>query len=230
MKIRQLFSLLFALACAMFAGSANAQTGYTYFVHGVPGRDLSSDFNPVLPLDVSFNGSCLLRGWSFGEIKGPYSYPAGYYPVSVSLANTMAPCSNPPIYASNLPVLAGQSSFAVAAVTPSNAFTGYFFTADLSATGTGNTRVFVANASAVPYITAGFGPASLDFIGDGSSSAAVAPAGTYSGSIFVAGTTTPVFGPVDETFGSQAVTGFFVVGSATSGSLQILRKTIPNVF
>jgi len=46
-------------------------------VHGIPGRDVAATLDPVLPVDVLIAGKyCLLQGFTFGSIAGPYEVPA----------------------------------------------------------------------------------------------------------------------------------------------------------
>ena len=86
-----------AAAAALFALAsvpAQAQNASVRVVHGIPGADVSPAIDPATPVDVQVNGAiCLLQGFTFGEISGPYTLPAGSYTVAISLANSLEPCS-----------------------------------------------------------------------------------------------------------------------------------------
>jgi hypothetical protein len=89
----QLAALCLALGASAFA----ANDGYLYIVHGIPGREIADNLNPGLPIDILVSGDCLVRGLTFGNTSGPFSFSAGAYDVQISLANSLAPCTNAPI-------------------------------------------------------------------------------------------------------------------------------------
>src|ERR1035441_10903197 len=92
--VLQLAALLLALGASAFA----ANDAYLYIVHCIPGRDIADNLNPGLPVDILVNGkSCLVRGLTFGNTTGPFTLSAGTYEVQISLANTLAPCTNPAV-------------------------------------------------------------------------------------------------------------------------------------
>src|SRR5208283_5238562 len=99
--MRNLKVVLLLGACLMFTGfasnSAFAQSpnASVYVVHGIPGHDVSKSLDPALPVDVQVDGAiCLASGLKFGDIAGPFTIPAGTYSITISLANTLQPCSN----------------------------------------------------------------------------------------------------------------------------------------
>jgi hypothetical protein len=95
MKLRTRVVLQLAALClALGASSFAADDAYLYIVHAVPGRDIADNLNPGLPVDILISGDCLARGLTFGNITGPLSFSAGTYDVQISLANSLAPCTN----------------------------------------------------------------------------------------------------------------------------------------
>jgi hypothetical protein len=249
MIVTRHFVLAITVLCTALTGVANAQiapqdnNGFTYFVHGAPGRDLSPAYDAGLALDVSVNGTCLLTRWVFGEIKGPYAMPPGLYDVQVSRSNALQPCTNAVIYEVSFPVYQGQSNFAVAAISPSNTFTGYLIATDFSPVYSTYTRAIVANVSSVPSIDAlGFGlptnnvPYAMNDIAAGSYKSNTYSLGipAYEQTHFYAyveasGSNNS---PLNLTFQyyQQSVNMYFAVGSINTGSFRVLTKQIQDVF
>src|SRR5271156_1017812 len=95
MKLRTRVVLQLAALCLALGASALADSNaYLYIVHGIPGRDIADNLNPGLPIDISVNGECLIRGLTFGNTSGPLTLAAGTYDAQISPANTLAPCTN----------------------------------------------------------------------------------------------------------------------------------------
>ena len=151
MKLRtrvvlQLAALCFVLAAYGFA----ADDAYLYIVHGIPGRDIADNLNPGFPIDVLIAGeSCIPRGLTFGNTSGPLSFSPGTYAVQISDANTLAPCTNPPILDSKVTLVGGASVSVVAAIS-SGQPTLLQFTDNLSPVTPGNARFVFVQASDAP--------------------------------------------------------------------------------
>jgi hypothetical protein len=144
------FALLVTLCVAMFASSAQAQdqNTYIYIAHAASGRGMSSTTNPAMPLDVSVDGNCITKGISFGEIRGPFSGPAGSYTFNFTTANSAAPCSGPVVFsAAGVGLNAATTYFGVVALNASNAVTGLLYTANLNPVPTGQASVQVINTT-----------------------------------------------------------------------------------
>ncbi len=95
--IRATFVL--ALLCAALSTAMLASdNAYLYLVQGIPGRDYSNSTDPQFPVDVLINDEiCYEHGLAFGAIAGPLTLAPGSYDVKVSVANSLAPCSNTPL-------------------------------------------------------------------------------------------------------------------------------------
>jgi len=91
MKFRNRAVLQLALWFALGACSFAANNAYLYVVHGIPGRDIADNLNPGLPIDILVNGeSCLVRGLTFSNTSGPFTFSPGLYDVQIGWANTLA--------------------------------------------------------------------------------------------------------------------------------------------
>src|SRR5215471_910876 len=111
MKNRIRYRLALALLCAALTTAMSAsENAYMYLVHGVPGRDYSTTTDPQFPVDILINDeSCSVRGLAYGAIQGPLTFVAGTYDVKISIANSLAPCSNAAVVDSNVTLDAGQN-------------------------------------------------------------------------------------------------------------------------
>jgi hypothetical protein len=146
LQLRHRFALAVAFSAAVLAGTVQAQDSATlYLAHAASGRDMSSTTDPALPIDVSINGVCVVKGESFGEILGPYSFPAGTLLVRVSMANSLAPCSNAVVYSASAALAAGDSLGVLSVVNSS--ITGRIYPIGLSSLPAGVTRAYVTNAT-----------------------------------------------------------------------------------
>jgi len=233
----------FVAFCAGFTvPSAMAQDAPAFpatfvVVHGIPGRDLAASFDPVLPVDVLIDGKyCLLQGFTFGSIAGPFQVPAGSYTVAISLANPVAPCSNSPVISATADLTAGSFNSIVAALSTKKAPTAEIYPVYVSPVGAGKQRFIAAHAADAPEVevkVVSEGPNQETVKGalaPGHELTAVADArGSFNVSISPIGTNA-VIGPITVQPGNQGVALIYAVGSAASGSATLISKTIPNVF
>jgi Domain of unknown function (DUF4397) len=89
-------TLALALLCAALATASSASS--IYFVQGIAGRNYAAATDPAFPVDVLLNDEvCYVHGLPFGAIQGPLTFEPGSYNVKVSIANTLAPCTNSPL-------------------------------------------------------------------------------------------------------------------------------------
>jgi hypothetical protein len=206
-------------------------------VHGIPGRDVAATLDPVLPVDVLIAGKyCLLQGFTFGSIAGPFEVPAGAYPVAISLANPVAPCSNTPVISATVTLAAGSTSSIVAALSSTSAPTALVFDDTLAIVGLGDQRLMAHHAADAPEVqvtvtNAGGGAESETFnLYRGTEKSATVPARPgFSVSISPIGSTA-VIGPVTVTPGNRGLALIYAVGSAKTGSATLISKVLPNVF
>ena len=221
----------------MFAPApASAQNGSLRVVHGIPGRDISPAVDPALPVDVLVADSiCLINGFSFGDIAGPFTIPEGTYNVKVSLANTLEPCSGDAVIDADVPVVAGENASIVAHLTDGGAPTASKFVNDVSAPADGNARLIahhVANAPVVDILVPGrFASTPLLWVpGVGNIAGANQAAGEIPStqaqiSILPAGTRTSVFRRIIQARAGQIYTAY-AVGSLENSTFTIIVQPI----
>jgi hypothetical protein len=140
---------LIMMGGAIFAGAAQAQdpNAYIYLAHAASGRAMSSTTNPALPLDMSVNAVCVSQGLSYGDIRGPFSGPAGMYRFDFRLADSTAPCTGTPLFSATVTLAASTTYFGLVDVDASQTLTGQLFTLDTSPVPQGQTRVEVVNVT-----------------------------------------------------------------------------------
>jgi hypothetical protein len=207
-------------------------------VHGIPGRDVAATLDPLLPVDVQIDGKyCLLQGFTFGSIAGPFDVPAGTYTVKVSLANPIDPCGNSgqAVISASVTLKAGEFGAVVAALSTAGAPAADVFGINVAAIAQGSQRLMVAHAADAPAVrvtVTSNGSGAIDARGF-----PLAPGDEHSVGIATntslslsAQAGSAVIGPVHVSAGNQSVVLGFAVGSAKSGSATLLTKVIPAVF
>jgi hypothetical protein len=219
--------------------AAYAQSTASFVVvHGIPGRDVAATLDPALPVDVLVGGKyCLLQGLTFGSIAGPFDVPAGSYSVAISLANPIAPCTNSPVITATATLTAGEFGSIVAALSTAGAPTAEIYPIDVTPVGAGKQRLITAHAADAPEVSVqavsiGKPKETLKFkLSPGKENeSTAATASAFSVTATPVGGKTKI-GPVTvEAGGDQSVVLLYAVGNATSGSLTILSKVLPDVF
>jgi hypothetical protein len=197
-----------------------------YVVHGIDGRDLGAARE--LPVDVSVNGACLLKGFTFKGIAGPLSLPPGDYAIAVGLANAATPCGNAAVIAATVPFAAGERASVVAHLANGGAPTASKFENPVSFIFPAVAARHAANFSAVDLI-ASRGRLSRTFSGltNGNQVAAHFFPGRTTFAIAPAGTTTAVF---EATLPLQPFTSYllYAVGTPANGTFDVIVQTISN--
>ena len=227
---------VFALSSVFAPAPAAAQNASVRVVHGIPGPDISPDLDPALPVDVLVADSiCLLNGFSFGEIEGPFTIPEGTYNVKVFVANTLEPCTGDAVIDADVPVAAGENVSIVAHLTDGGAPTASKFVNDVSAPAEGNARLIahhVANAPVVDILVRGGFPSNtllqVPGVGNipGANQAAAEIRSTQAQiSILPAGTNEAVFLRILQARPGLVYTAY-AVGSLTNGTFTIIAEPI----
>ena len=236
MKLRfgRILVLLAGLSAAMFASSVQGQVdtnSYFFIAHAAPGRMHVSGGNPAFPIDIKLNGTCIVKGESFGDILGPFTAPAGTFSFEVSVANSVNPCSNPTIFTGSNPFSAGVTYLGVLTLDSSNNLEGQIFTADLSSVRVGTSRLLVANATQED-LTASLTQGKLTQTATVKKAtlANFNPGAAFSTASITSGGTTET-GPVFVSLLSRNVYFFVIAGSTSNSSIQLLGpKAIWDVF
>jgi hypothetical protein len=140
-------SVLFALlSTASFASSM-------YIVQGIAGRNYAVHTDPAFPVDVLLNDEvCYVHGLPFGNIQGPLTFEPGSYNVKVSIANSLAPCSNSPLIDRTVTIEAEKDMSAVIALNEDGVPTLLTFTNNLSPVAANSARLLFAQAANSPAV------------------------------------------------------------------------------
>jgi hypothetical protein len=226
-------TLALALLCIASTAMLASDNAYLYLVNGIPGHDYSSSTDPQFPLDVLLNDeTCYEHGLAFGVIAGPLTFVPGIYDVKVSVANSLAPCSNAPLFDSSVSLGSGQNVSAAIALSQSGSPTLQTFTNKFSAVTAGKGRILFAQAADAPAVQVILQNTSTMKLYTYSVNPEALldeelPAGNYTIEINQ-GTTTLVASTTIDLY-SQSVTLLFAVGEASNNTVTLETKTVKNV-
>ena len=228
------YTLALALLCAALTTAMSAsENAYMYLVQGVPGRDYSATTDPQFPVDVLINDeTCNLRGLTYGAIQGPLTFVPGTYDVKISVANSLAPCSNAPIVDSSVTLESGKTVSAVFALNGSGAPALLTFTNNFSTIAANNARFLFALAADSSTVQVVFQNTTTKTQYTYSVKAdallvATLPSGNYTVEINQ-GTTTLVPSTSVDLF-SQSATLLFATGEASNNTVNLQIKTVKDV-
>ncbi|HKM46827.1 MAG TPA: DUF4397 domain-containing protein [Terriglobales bacterium] len=229
--VLQLAALCLALGASAFA----ANDGYLYIVHGIPGRDIADNLNPGLPVDILVSGDCLVRGLTFGNTAGPFSFSAGTYDVQISLANSLAPCTSAPMIDSQVTLTAAASMSAVAAISGGQPAL-LDFTDNLKPITPGNARFVFANSADAPTLQATLtqlfvkNPKTYTVTANpGAQNAISVPAGAYLVRVVAVGSTT-VLASEQIDLADQSATFTYAAGEEVNNSVGLINRAVRDVF
>jgi Domain of unknown function (DUF4397) len=241
-------ALLVVLGSAMIVDCAQAQTSnstYLYLANAVPGRSVASAVTPGLPVsnnnspaypvDLKVGTVCVAQGVSFGEIRGPLSWPAGVYPLQFTAANAAAPCTGTSVFSTSVTFAANTTYIGVLTLNSSNAVTGQLYTADLTPISvTHYGRIEVINASqdtlvaTLTSVMTGTVTAGVD---PGNVIDAFAPGMLYTGTIETNGGTSVLVGPFSVQIEQRNSYIYVLTGSTANSTVQLVGpKVIKGVF
>lgn len=216
---------------------AQDTNAYLYLVHTISGRDVSSNTNPEFPIDISANGTCIAMGLSFGDIRGPFTAPAGTVAFQISMANSENPCSEPAVFTASSPMAAAGTYVGVVSLDASNNVRGQLFQADLSPLAVEQTRALVINATqnslsaTVTPDPRTDGSGGQFNVAPGTLGEAQPRAGVQYTSVYSGGTNTLEYGPMMIETLPRNVYIYVFAGSASNGSVQLIGpKVIRGVF
>jgi hypothetical protein len=234
MKNRIRLTIALALLCAAWSTAALASdTAYLYLVQGVPGRDYSTNTDPEFPVDVLINDEiCYEHGLAFGTISGPLTLAPGSYDVKVSVANSLAPCSNSPIVDSTVTLNSGENASAVVTLGSGGTLTLDTFTNKFTTVASGSGRILFALAADSPAVQVILENTSTKklytySVNPGSLLDVTLPSDTYSVEVNE-GTTTIVPATTIELY-SQSAEMLFAVGESSNDTVTLETKTVRNV-
>lgn len=227
-------TLALALLCAAMSTAALAsENAYLYLVQGVPGLDYSTGADPQFPVDVLINNEiCYVHGLAFGTIDGPLTLAPGSYDVKVSVANSLAPCSETPIVESTVTPTGGRNISAVFALDSTGAPSLTTFDNLFSEVPTGYARISFALAADSPAVQVILENTTTHKLytytaNPGALLNESLPAGSYT--VEVNEGTTTLIAAAPLTLYSQSVTLLFATGEASNNTVTLQTKTIRNV-
>lgn len=215
-----------ALTTASFASSM-------YIVQGIAGRNYAVPTDPAFPVDVLLNDEvCSVHGLPFGSVQGPLTFEPGTYNIKVSMANTLAPCTNSPLIDRSVTIDAEKDTSAVITLNASGVPELLTLTNNLSPVASGNARLLFAQAANSPVVqvvlqntntkktyTYTVNPASL--------LDATVPAGLYS--IEVKQGTTTLAGDGALYLDSQSVILLYSLGQTSNTTVVLESRTLRDV-
>jgi hypothetical protein len=229
--VSQIVAVCLALSAASFAADASF-----YIVHGIPGRNLAESLNPGLPVDILLNyDACVAHGLTFGNIAGPYTLPPGQYSVQISPANTLAPCTNPPLIDADVTLNPGAAVSGVIAL-GNKGPTLLNLTDNLSPVAPGVARFVFANSGDTTPLKATLtqigvtNPQTFTITSQpGAEASLVLPAGTYDLKI-TSGGSAAVLTSQQIALAAQSVELTYAVGSASNNSVSLVIRVVKDVF
>lgn len=227
--IRLAFGLCLLCAGLSTAGFASSM----YIVQGIAGRNYAVHTDPAFPVDVLLNDEvCYVHGLPFGNIQGPLTFEPGTYNMKVSIANSLAPCSNSPLIDRSVTIEPETDISAVITLNENGAPTLLTFTNNLSPVGANNARVLFAlganspavqvvlvNASTKKTYTYSVGPHGLLEVS--------VPAGLYSVEVTQGSATLAGDGMLY--LDSQSVTLAYALGQASNNTVVFETRTLRDV-
>jgi hypothetical protein len=231
-NIRLTFAL--ALVCAAMSTAALAsENAYLYLVQGIPGLDYSTTTDPQFPVDVLINDeTCAIHGLGFGTINGPMTFVPGSYDIKISVANTLAPCSETPIVDSTVTLDGGENMSAVLALSSSGTPALDTFKNLFSPVTAGYARISFALAADSAAVQVVFQNTSTQQKYTYTANPGVLldeslPAGDYT--VSVSQGTTTLVASVPVNLYDQSVTLLFATGEASNNTVTLQTKTVRNV-
>ncbi|MGP0017593.1 MAG: DUF4397 domain-containing protein [Candidatus Sulfotelmatobacter sp.] len=143
----------FALALLFAAMSTGAHASSMYFVQGIAGRNYAAATDPAFPVDILLNDEvCYVHGLSFGSITGPLTFLPGTYNVKVSIADSLAPCSNAPLLEKSVTIDPKTDYSAVLTLNEDGTPTLLTFTNNLTPVAANTGRLLFALAANSPAV------------------------------------------------------------------------------
>ena len=231
MKKNIRLTLVLALLCA--ASSTASLASSLYIVQGIPGRDYATVSDPAFPVDVLINDEvCYERGLAFGIIGGPLTLAPGSYDVKISIADSLASCTNSPLVDSTVKIDAEKDSSAVLALSSNGTPTLLTFTNNLTSVAANMGRVLFAQAadgSAVQVVLQNTTTLKLYTytVQPGALLDVTLPADTYT--VEVNQGTTTLVPSTTVVLSSQSAALLYAIGEVSNNTVSLVTKTIKDV-
>lgn len=231
MKKNIRLTLALALLCAALSTVSLASS--LYIVQGIPGRDYATVSDPAFPVDVLINDEvCYERGLAFGLIGGPLTLAPGSYDVKISIANSLASCTNSPLVDSTIIIDAEKDSSAVLALSSNGTPTLLTFTNNLTSVATNMGRVLFAQAADGPAVQVILqNTITLKLytytVQPGALLDVTLPANTYT--VEVNQGTTTLVPSTTVVLASQSATLLYAIGEVSNNTVSLVTKSIKDL-
>jgi hypothetical protein len=225
------FTFALCLLCAVLSTAGVASS--MYIVQGIAGRNYAVHTDPAFPVDVLLNDSvCYVHGLPFGNIQGPLTFEPGTYNMKVSIANSLAPCTNSPLIDRSVTIEPEKDTSAVITLDDNGAPELLTFTNNLSPVADGSSRLLFALAANSPAVQVVLQNASTKktytyTVSPDSLLDATVPAGLYSVEIKQGAATLAADGTLY--LDSQSVTLLYALGQASSNTVVLENRTLRDV-
>jgi hypothetical protein len=231
MKTYVRFTFALCLLCALLSTASFASS--MYIVQGIAGRNYAVHTDPAFPVDVLLNDEvCSVHGLPFGSIQGPLTFDPGTYNIKVSMANTLAPCTNSPLIDRSMTIEPEKDTSAVITLGDNGNPKLLTFTNNLTPVANGNARLLfaqAANSSVVQVILQNTTTKKTYTysVSPGSLLDATVPAGLYS--VEVKQGTTTLAGDGMLFLDPQSVTLLYALGQASNDTVVLENRTLRDV-
>lgn len=215
---------ILAGAIILSASTASAQT--LTVVHGIDGRDLQQ--NQSLAVDVTSNGTCLLKGLTFRGISQALTIPVGVYNIEVRLSN--GNCTGALAATGRFDLGLTENATIVAHLTEQKTPVLTKFVNDLSDTTGTNARLIVRHTAAAPAVAVRLRLSrkiglTTPVFENGRQVVAEAPAGTYAANILAASTFKTV-SQASLAVTADKVVAVYAVGSLSGGTFGLITQSL----
>jgi hypothetical protein len=225
------FTFALGLLCGVLSTAGFASS--MYIVQGIAGRNYAVHSDPAFPVDVLLNDEvCYVHGLPFGNIQGPLTFDPGIYNIKVSMANTLAPCSNSPLIDRSVTIEPEKDTSAVITLDGNGVPELLTFTNNLSPVADGSARLLFAQAANSPAVQVVLQNTNTDktytyTVSRSSLLDATVPAGVYS--VEIKQGTATLAGDGTLYLDSQSVTLLYALGQASSNTIVLESRTLRDV-
>lgn len=227
--IRTVFAL--ALLCAALSTASLASS--LYIVQGIPGRDYATLTDPAFPVDILLNDEvCYVHGLAFGTVSGPLTFDPGTYSVKISIANTLAPCTNEPLIDRSITIAPESGYSAVIALNQAGTPDVLLFDNTMTPVAANSARIVLEQAANAPTLTVTLQNTSTQktytyTVSRGGLLNETLPAGFYTIEIAQGSTTLVPATPL--TLYSQSATLLYSVGQSANNTVVLESRTLRDV-
>jgi hypothetical protein len=225
------FTFALGLLCGVLSTAGFASS--MYVVQGIAGRNYAVHTDPAFPVDVLLNDEvCAVHGLPFDNIQGPLTFDPGTYNIKVSIANTLAPCTNAPLIDRSMTIEPEKDTSAVITLDDNGVPELLTFTNNLSPVADGNSRLLFAQAANSTTVQVVLQNTNTNktytyTVSPGSLLDATVPAGLYSVEIKQGTATLASDGMLY--LDSESVTLLYALGQASSNTIVLENRTLRDV-